>query len=705
MNCPNCNHLIDLPFDVSNCPECGFNLKTEENGAFFNESNPFFNADFSKKVSFEKGSLFLNDYQIEEFVIQQGYFSFYRVKKGDNFYYLQITLMDHRFKSYILNEFEEFFKKYPSHSNIFLQLNMYGVDGDYIYFIFEYLPYNTLEQVIKTVPELSFDYVAQLTLFLLDFFHESKKNGAHFFLYPQNIIHLGNSKFKILNYMISKFFAPIFQPSSIFKKDILPYLAPELTSGESVLDGRADLYSIGKIVERLVKHEGFIQTETPKWGNIELELHSFISKLTAKEAEKRDFSIDELKNSIYTMLEYSQPLDIIVEEELEPEDIAEIEHLSDDDLVLEDDLSTPPTIVVAPPEIKLSIMNDDDFKKAKSALSKDPLNRTLLKGVFQYYVSKEQLDEAFVVSSILHFLNDSTESLLIFNHYKNIEWSPNPALFSDDVLFKIKPKNLYFNTSGMMLHLKQFLELSKTTIPPISQQAAFSEDLDWSTEKGRSTLALMKIADLRNIKVKLAITDIGGQESLFSQIFKDEQDIVLLLKKQIYESLDIKLFNVVLAKFLMLTSSDIVYNFLYDGVVIEEMFYGVLKYLVPSARAMHNSKVSNLVFKGMQDFVDRKMLSKNDIIKLVILINEHLYSRKTKPDVNESMKNIEITSDRFSLIATNDLNSVLKMFRDHENLGLGTRYISVKERLRELLKFVLSDNYIQVRKTLGQSVI
>ncbi|MBN2693682.1 hypothetical protein JXR93_03380 [bacterium] len=705
MNCPNCNHLIDLPFEVSNCPECGHNLTIEENTPFINESNPFFNADFSKKVSFEKGALFLNDYQIEEFIIQQGYFSFYRVKKGDNYYFLQVALMDHRFTSYVLNEFEIFFKKYPSRSEIFLQLYLYGIDGDYIYYIFEYLPYNTLEQVIKSVPEISFDYLAQLTLFLIDFFSEAKKNGAHLFLYPQNIIHLGNNKFKILNYMISKFFAPTIQASSLFKKEVLPYLAPELTLSDNVIDGRADLYSIGKIIERLVKHDGFIQTEIPKWGNIESELKKFINQLIEREPEKRETSVDELKNSIYRMLEYSQPLEIVVEEELEPEDIAEIEHLSDDDLVLEEDMLTPPTIIVAPPEIKLSLMNDDDFKKAKLALSKDPLNRALLKGVFQYYVSKEQLDEAYIVSTILHFLNDSAESQLIFNHYKNLEWIPNPSLFSDDVWFKINPKNLYFNTSGMMLHLKQFLELSKSTIPPISLQAALSEELDWSTDKGRSILALMKIADLRNVKVRLAISDIGGQESLFSQIYKEDQDIILLLKKQIYESLDIKLFNAVLAKFLMLTSSDIVYNFLYDGAIIEEMFYGVLKYLVPSARNMHNSKVSNLVFKGMQDFVDRKMLSKNDIIKLVILINDHLYNRKSRPDVTESMKNIEITTDRFSLIATNDLNSVLKMFRDYENLGLGTKYISVKDRLRELLKFVLSDNYIQIRKHLGQSVI
>ncbi len=720
--CPECKNTLDFPFEIEECSFCGYVFTKQNTTQTISEQNPFKQV-FLRKVMFEKGSLFLDKYIIEEFMTQKGIFSYYRIKHENDYFILQIMSFDIKYNSHLINNFEKQFLKYPYEPEFLISMLQFGIHDNYVYFILEYFSFTTLDDILKSTDSLSIDFSINLFLFLIDFYNKQKNKDSHLFLIPQNIVNLGNNQFKILNYKTQRFFANMAEPSFYFNKEVLPYLSPELINDDLIINHKCDLYSIGKIFKRIINMNIFLGDENKNIDLFKETVSEFVEKMILNSSSERDIDIISVKTKLNNFLSTS----VLLKKE-EHEEIIELEDLKEEELFIEEqdveiepeteieieiNINNPPEIKITseekppvlntiPPEIKINLISEDDFKKARTALLKDPFNAPLLKIVYSYYVSKNLLDEAYIVSTILNFLNDLSESEFIFKQYKNFIWEPKDNIIDDNVWFKIIPKQLYFNTSGMMIHLKKFLDLSKNTISPINPKSNNFENIDTTSEKYAIIKSILSIYKNESLKIKLTDSDIGGNDKTFSQIYKQDESITLVFKKSIFNSLESKVFKVIISKFIALTYNDVVGNFIYEVPVIQDMFNGLLKYLVPSARALHNNKISNLVYKGVQDALKENKLIHEDIVKLVILINEHIYNRKQAPDIAESMKYIEITSDRFALIISNDLNSTLKMFRNYENLNVS---LNAKERVKELLKFVLSDNYFQIRKIVGQSII
>lgn len=360
----------------------------------------------------------------------------------------------------------------------------------------------------------------------------------------------------------------------------------------------------------------------------------------------------------------------------------------------------PPTIPIAPPSLNIKKVTEKEFKIAKKQLNKNPIDLNNLKTLYSYYSDKEMIDEAFIVSNLLNFMNDKTNSHLLFKSGKNVNWDFNKSILTKNNLQKILPQKIYFNTSGVMQvlynTLQDNLQIIKT-IAPLSNYSILIND----PEKKEIVKNLLILSGLKNLKISLTNQDIYNEKSVSTAIYKRDEFIHIIIKKDLCENMENMQFKVLLSKLIFLAHSNIVGNFLYDVQTVKDIFYGVMKFVIPSSRNMYNSKVSNILFKELERQKALKKLKRMDTLRLVILMNEHLYTRKAQPDINESMKLIEMASDRFALIVSNNLNETLKTFLNYESVNIK---LSASERMKYLLKYVLSEEYFQLRKDIKQSI-
>ena len=58
-------------------------------------------------------------------------------------------------------------------------------------------------------------------------------------------------------------------------------------------------------------------------------------------------------------------------------------------------------------------------------------------------------------------MNDLSNSVLIFEHGRQIEWEHKEAILNDNNLMKLVPRDLYLNTSGIMSGLQKFLKIKE----------------------------------------------------------------------------------------------------------------------------------------------------------------------------------------------------------------------------------------------------
>ncbi len=360
----------------------------------------------------------------------------------------------------------------------------------------------------------------------------------------------------------------------------------------------------------------------------------------------------------------------------------------------------PPTIPIAPPSLNIKKVTEKEFKIAKKQLNKNPIDLDNLKTLYSYYSDKEMIDEAFIISNLLNFMNDKTNSHLLFKSGKEINWVFNKSILTENNLQKILPQKLYFNTSGVMQVLYNTLQNNLQIIKTIAPLSNYSILIN-EPEKKEIIKEILKLSGLKNLKISLTNQDIYNEKSVSTAIYKRDELIHIVIKKDLCENMENMQFKVLLSKLVFLAHSSIVGNFLYDVQTVKDIFYGVMKFVIPSSRSMYNSKISNILFKELERQKALKKLKRMDILRLVMLMNEHLYTRKAQPDIGESMKLIEMASDRFALIVSNNLNETLKTFLNYENINIK---LSASERMKHLLKYVLSEEYFQLRKDIKQSI-
>ena len=444
--------------------------------------------------------------------------------------------------------------------------------------------------------------------------------------------------------------------------------------------------------------------------NEEIELEEIEElKPINEEIEFEEIKIEEaeelkvIKEEIKSETKESKPIGEEIElEEIEEINIVKEKHL--DEIEIEPEIiikkASPPSIPIAPPSLRIKKVTEKEFKIAKKQLNKNPIDLDNLKLLYSYYSDKEMIDEAFIVSNLLNFMNDKTNSNLLFKSGKDVDWNFSKSILTENNLQKILPKKIYFNTSGVMQVLYKILKDDLQIIKMIQPLSNYSIPIN-SPEKKEIIKKTLKLSGLDNLKISLTNQDIHNEKNIATAIFKRDNVVNIILKKDLCENMENTQFRVLFSKLIFLTHPNIVSNFLYDVQTIKDIFYGVMKFVIPSSRNMYNSKISNILFKELESQKKQNKLKRTDMLRLVMLMNEHLYSRKAQPNINESMKLIEIASDRFALIVSNNLNETLKTFLNYENVNIK---LTASERMKSLLKYVLSDEYFQLRKDIKQSV-
>ncbi len=422
------------------------------------------------------------------------------------------------------------------------------------------------------------------------------------------------------------------------------------------------------------------------------ERENFLKEILGVEEDLIEIELDELEE------EHSN----IFKEEDDVEDLAEeitIVELEDEDEEIKK-ITIKNKKVKNPPKLKVTSITNDEFKTLREALKKKPLDLEKMKKVYAYYVENNEIDKAYVISNILNFMNELSDSELIFKNGRKFQWEYNENILTEENLALLFTKEIYLNTSGVMIVLKDFLHKKKhlvsTVIPPLTT----SSPIALRSRKGKIIKDLIDLTGLKSLRLGTT-KDISSNNKVFSVLYQKKSHTHLTVRKDIFEELDMKHFKVIMAKYMFLAHPEIIPNFIYDVPTIEEVFYGTMKFTIPFIREMHDSKLSNGVHEELSAMKKTKSLSQKDIIKLVIVMNEHFAQRKQYPDIKTSLKNIEIISDRFALLASNDLNSTLKTFLNYKDINIR---LNPRERMNALLKFVMSDEYFQLRKNLKQSV-
>lgn len=738
MNCPQCNRPIDLPFNIERCPHCDFQIHTASPRKGVT-GNPFSSYSEISWSGFEDGTHFLNKYLIDPKTHRHdGIFHYYRVKGAFGHNWLQIHRIESGASGYFLNRIKDLQKQYPTKNDFLVKMISCGVEKDFFYVIWEDFPFNTLQDTFNTTGTLPPELVLQLFLFLLDLYNEGLIL-PHLFLNPKSIISMGDNRFSILNYLVLQVVAPFIPSNQLFQNTVLPYVAPEMIEGTLLIDKKADLFSIGTLWIEILNNESIFDSISNFSTEVKERLISISNVMRSTQAVDRSEGLELLRGKIEKLLE------IVLESDQQVTDMNEheIELLNEDDLIVEEvqeldkeDITIPPEVETDPevetppenePEEEILELNNFEtveetppkiappppkindhqeitpelYQKARERLNRNPLDINHLNTLYQFFLKNNAIDQAYVVSNILKFRDALGEDHPSFAPYKNYLWHEKRPI-TDNTWLKIVPKDLYFNVSGIMLYLTPFLTWTKVTIPKIDTPDYKSKKLDMETPQGKIITEVLTFLNLKDATVELTKTDIGGNKKTFSQICMKKGKPVIIFKKQIFDNIDLDVFPGIIAKFLSLLHLDMINNFLYNIPVIQEIFYGVLKYLVPSARDMHNSKISSIVYRGIKEYRKSGKMSHNDLIKLVILINEHIYKRKTGPDLNQSMRTLERTSDRIALIFSNNLNNTLKMFIDYGELNL---FMGPTERMKSLFKFLLSDPYFETRKELKQGAI
>jgi hypothetical protein len=486
----------------------------------------------------------------------------------------------------------------------------------------------------------------------------------------------------------------------------------ESSKGEAVTHLIQEESSKGEVVTHLTLEESskgdavthLIQEESSKGDAV---THLTLEESSKGEAITHLTQEESSKGEAVTHLtqEESNKGEVVTHLTLEEEIEEEIEHIEEiEEIEIEPEIIikkvTPPSIPIAPPTLKIKKITEKEFKIAKKQLNKNPIDSENLKILYLYYSDKEMIDEAFIISNLLNFMNDSSSSNLLFEYGKNVSWVMEHSIITDNTLEKILPKKIYFNTSGVMQALYKILDenlpIIKTT-PPLSNYSILINDSD----KKDIINEVIALSGLKNLRISLTNQNIHNEKSISSAIFKRDNFINIMLKKDLFEEMENSQFKVLISKLVFLSHSNIVGNFIYDVATIKDIFYGAMKFVIPSSRDMYNSKISNILFKELEKQKNLNKLKRTDIIRLVMLMNEHLYNRKSQPDISESMKLIEIASDRFALIVSNDLNATLKTFLNYESINVK---LTATERMKSLLRYVMSDEYFQLRKDIKQSV-
>ena len=172
-------------------------------------------------------------------------------------------------------------------------------DDKYVYIFETYIEGITLEQKLKTDIILSeskvMTYFEQL-LDLMKYLHGLKPNPIIYKdIKPSNIIVGKNDKLYLIDFGISKIYDAL-KGSDKFISGTENYAAPEQWDANKNIDIRADIYSLGALIYRLVEGEVYKRSFERFDININIsdEFKSIVKKCLNEEADKRYRDVDEI---------------------------------------------------------------------------------------------------------------------------------------------------------------------------------------------------------------------------------------------------------------------------------------------------------------------------------------------------------------------------------------------------------------------------
>jgi hypothetical protein len=242
---------------------------------------------------------------------------------------------------------------------------------------------------------------------------------------------MGDNRFKVKNYLTIRFLANMIEPSFFFNEDRDPYMAPELKSGMLILTKKTDLFSIGKIWERVL-NLGFL-SQSDEFIIFKEKIDSTIEKMICINPDDRGINIETTKEFLNSIL-----TEVINNELTAPDklSLASLEIEVKDDADFEVGISTSLDLKDRSFEEKLSEsmkFGDNEFKddEVTSDLQHDLLEIQSNSSEDINFNSSLEIEEDTAISS---FSNDDFENNDLENsdlNNNNLE-NDNESISNDD---------------------------------------------------------------------------------------------------------------------------------------------------------------------------------------------------------------------------------------------------------------------------------
>jgi len=156
------------------------------------------------------------------------------------------------------------------HPNVVQALD-FGMDDDKLFLVLEYVEGPSLARVLRhrrAVPVGIVAYLGREICRALDYMHRfADADGTplqlvHRDVTPSNIIVTPAGAVKLLDFGIAKFAKATQATQSGVVKGKAGYLAPEQLRGETVIDGRVDLFALGTVLHELLTGERLFAGDT-----------------------------------------------------------------------------------------------------------------------------------------------------------------------------------------------------------------------------------------------------------------------------------------------------------------------------------------------------------------------------------------------------------------------------------------------------------
>lgn len=233
-------------------------------------------------------------------------FKFYKAQKGDKLYFLKSLknpqIAENNLIQFLRKEYD--ISRELSHPNICKTIDFIKTKETGYTIVMEFISGCNLREFAKTKLTAQFNIYDIIGQILETFNYIHKCGIIHRDIKPENILITTNSdEIKIIDFGLSS--SDGFIPQQYYGGTV-GYSAPELIAGDRV-DVRADIYSIGIIIEELLEHYADIGGRR----NRKFKLYKQIAqRCSSLEIEKRFSSINEIKQSLSSSIKNRKTIEV-----------------------------------------------------------------------------------------------------------------------------------------------------------------------------------------------------------------------------------------------------------------------------------------------------------------------------------------------------------------------------------------------------------